>query len=431
MHKKNIICVEIVKRVDKYDNTKNQIIKHEHFILRPYKDKTLKTKLDNELNKARKQNTNYFQLSNLSCLFDNLQKYNSLIEISKLMNKNIKTVKNNIENASEEYKYSTTQKCKNCNTKIMSVTYLSLEEWVDTRIALAQNIYQTSVMNSCERLRPIQDFLIEWSNLRKKYKKLRKENPNLDLGENIKYTRKISVARLLDEYIDKNKDNNVFVPTLQTFYNAIDTKLDIDYSMFVGKRGMSNSTFDKSQKKKKRKYTKPKIQGATSIHNRDESVNNREDFGHYEMDTVVFNKSNKYILVTVYERKSRLGYAMLSRRDALSVARTVQKIIKLYGLSIKTLTIDNGSENALLHTIPEIKEIYTCDPYSSYQKGGIECWHKELRKFIPKGKYYSWINDQSIMNICHIINSSKREYKVPNSPYTVRMSAYEFYSTHC
>ncbi|MHA3828643.1 hypothetical protein, partial [Mycoplasma sp. Z1473D] len=81
MHKKNIICVEIVKRVDKYDNTKNQIIKHEHFILRPYKDKTLKTKLDNELNKARKQNTNYFQLSDLSCLFDNLQKYNSLIEI--------------------------------------------------------------------------------------------------------------------------------------------------------------------------------------------------------------------------------------------------------------------------------------------------------------------------------------------------------------
>ncbi|MHA0272611.1 hypothetical protein ACXYFN_01060 [Mycoplasma sp. 48589B] len=235
MHKKNIICVEIVKRVDKYDNTKNQIIKHEHFILRPYKDKTLKTKLDNELNKARKQNTNYFQLSDLSCLFDNLQKYNSLIEISKLMNKNIKTIKNNIENASEEYKYSTTQKCKNCNTKIMSVTYLSLEEWVDTRIALAQNIYQTSVMNSCERLRPIQDFLIEWSNLRKKYKKLRRENPNIDLGENIKYTRKISVARLLDEYIDKNKDNNVFVPTLQTFYNAIDTKLDIDYSMFVGK----------------------------------------------------------------------------------------------------------------------------------------------------------------------------------------------------
>ncbi|MHA0273079.1 IS30 family transposase [Mycoplasma sp. 48589B] len=194
---------------------------------------------------------------------------------------------------------------------------------------------------------------------------------------------------------------------------------------------MSNSIFDKSQKKKKRKYTKPKIQGATSIHNRDESVNNREDFGHYEMDTVVFNKSNKYILVTVYERKSRLGCAMLSRRDALSVARTVQKIIKLYGLSIKTLTIDNGSENALLHTIPEIKEIYTCDPYSSYQKGGIECWHKELRKFIPKGKYYSWINDQSIMNICNVINSSKREYKVPNSLYTVRMSAYEFYSTHC
>ncbi|WP_416756361.1 hypothetical protein ACM0IS_00730 [Mycoplasma aquilae ATCC BAA-1896] len=64
-----------------------------------------------------------------------------------------------------------------------------------------------------------------------------------------------------------------------------------------------------------------------------------------------------------------------------------------------------------MHTIPGIGKIYTCDPYSSYQKGGIECWHKELRKFIPKGKYYSWINDQNIMNICHIINSSKENIK--------------------
>ncbi|WP_416756102.1 hypothetical protein ACM0IS_00740 [Mycoplasma aquilae ATCC BAA-1896] len=204
--------------------------------MRPYKDKTLKTKLDNELNKARKQNTNYFQLSNLSCLFDNLQRYNSLIEISKVMNINIKTIKSNIENAAEEYKYTTTAKCKRCKSKMMTVTYLSLEEWTYTKIALAQNIYESNVMKSCERLKPIQDFLIEWSNLRKKYKKLRKENPDMDLGENIKYTMQVSAARLLDEYTKKYKGQNVFIPTLKTFYNAIDTKLDIDFSMFVGKK---------------------------------------------------------------------------------------------------------------------------------------------------------------------------------------------------
>ncbi|WP_416755905.1 hypothetical protein ACM0IS_00990 [Mycoplasma aquilae ATCC BAA-1896] len=236
MHKKNIICVETEIRIDNFDNTKKQITKCEHFILRPYKDKTLKTKLDNELNKARKQNTNYFQLSNLSCLFDNLQRYNSLIEISKVMNINIKTIKSNIENAAEEYKYTTTAKCKRCKSKMMTVTYLSLEEWTYTKIALAQNIYESNVMKSCERLKPIQDFLIEWSNLRKKYKKLRKENPDMDLGENIKYTMQVSAARLLDEYTKKYKGQNVFIPTLKTFYNAIDTKLDIDFSMFVGKK---------------------------------------------------------------------------------------------------------------------------------------------------------------------------------------------------
>ncbi|WP_416756363.1 hypothetical protein ACM0IS_00735 [Mycoplasma aquilae ATCC BAA-1896] len=98
---------------------------------------------------------------------------------------------------------------------------------------------------------------------------------------------------------------------------------------------MSNSSFDKSQKKKKRKYTKSKIQGATSIHNRDESINNREEAGHYEMDTVVFNKSSKLILVTVYERKSRLGYAMLSKRDAQSVVKTVQKSLNFMVLQLR------------------------------------------------------------------------------------------------
>ncbi|SYV97263.1 Uncharacterised protein [Mycoplasmopsis edwardii] len=43
-------------------------------------------------------------------------------------------------------------------------------------------------------------------------------------------------------------------------------------------------------------------------------------------------------------------------------------MIKKFGLNIKTLTVDNGKENVLLHKIIPKERLFKCLPYSSWQK---------------------------------------------------------------
>ena len=51
--------------------------------------------------------------------------------------------------------------------------------------------------------------------------------------------------------------------------------------------------------------------------------------------------------------------------------------------SIKTRTMDNGIENRYWQELGV--DTYFCDPYSSWQKGGVENVNAMIRRFIPKG----------------------------------------------
>ncbi|SJZ52660.1 IS30 family transposase [Mycoplasmopsis verecunda] len=430
-HNKNIICIQTIRRIDKDFITKKQISKYQHFILRPYQDKKEQAKLESKLKEQRHLSIGFFQLQDLIYVFNLMIEKESLIEISKLTNFHIKTIKENLFTATEQRSYGARITCSNCNHIITNIHYLSMHEFAINKINVFQNIYDGHWIKREKRLKPVEDFIVNWNHKRIKFKQLLRNNRNIDLGENIKYIGKVSDSRLLDEYIKENEGKNVFIPTLQTFYNAIENCLDrIDHTMFVSKRGIKDSMFNKNYKKKKKKIAKRKIPGSKSIHFRDENINNRSEFGHYEFDTVVFNKSSKLILVTLYERKSRLGYAMLSKRDSKSVAKTLAKMVVLYKLNIKSLTIDNGFENYLLYTVLGENVIFNCDPYSSWQKGGIECWHKEIRKYIPKGKFFSFIDNNFIFRLCEAINNSKRNYYLPNRKYPVRLSPNEYYNLY-
>lgn len=59
----------------------------------------------------------------------------------------------------------------------------------------------------------------------------------------------------------------------------------------------------------------------------------------------------------------------------------------LTGKQIRTLSLDNGIENKQHAGIASATGagIYFCDPYSSYQKGGVENANKMLRRYVPKG----------------------------------------------
>ena len=81
---------------------------------------------------------------------------------------------------------------------------------------------------------------------------------------------------------------------------------------------------------------------------------------------------------------------------------------------ILSLTYDNGIENRL-HDLLNVAT-YFCDPYSSWQKGGVENVNGMIRKYIPKGSDISNYTDEYIAKVETILNNKPRKslgYKTP------------------
>lgn len=179
--------------------------------------------------------------------------------------------------------------------------------------------------------------------------------------------------------------------------------------------------FRKRHKIKKRKKDMNKIKttiipNRIGIETRPQEINDRKTYGHYESDTIVSGKktaSKKSLAVTI-ERKAR--YVFIEKIDSLKPELFNQAILKMKNKvkTIKTFTFDNGLENRWWEKL-EI-ESYFCDPYSSWQKGGVEQVNGMIRRFIPKGSDLSQYSVEYVKMIETILNNKPRKslsYKTP------------------
>ena len=75
---------------------------------------------------------------------------------------------------------------------------------------------------------------------------------------------------------------------------------------------------------------------------------------------------------------------------------------------MKTLSVsrDNGIENRE-HEALGIPSFF-CDPYSSWQKGGIENANKMLRRYFPKGTDFSEVSQGEVDRAVRLINEKPR-----------------------
>ena len=85
--------------------------------------------------------------------------------------------------------------------------------------------------------------------------------------------------------------------------------------------------------------------------------------------------------------------------------------------TIKSITFDNGIENTRHEKlgIPT----YFCDPYSSWQKGGVENANKMIRRFIPKGSDIADFSDEYVMMVIQLLNNKPRKSLQYKTPYEV------------
>ena len=136
-----------------------------------------------------------------------------------------------------------------------------------------------------------------------------------------------------------------------------------------GRLKVKNINLKEKAGRKKRK-TKPKenkkILGI-SIDKRPAHIDNREEFGHFEIDTVHGKKGESTCLLTLTERKTRKGIVVLiDFKDSESVIYALNKIMKEYSKDIiKSITVDNGAEfSTLSEYFSNVVEVYFAHPYS-------------------------------------------------------------------
>ena len=162
----------------------------------------------------------------------------------------------------------------------------------------------------------------------------------------------------------------------------------------------------KRVKKRNPKTRKILIPNRVGIERRMKGATNRTRYGHWERDTVVSRKGCPGGASTHQERKSRLFVArkVTSMRPA-EHADALRYVADVH--TMKSASMDNGIENRDHEKLGV--PTFFCDPYSSWQKGGLENGNKMFRAYFPKGTDFSHVTQIQIDAVCDIINDKPRK----------------------
>jgi IS30 family transposase len=164
---------------------------------------------------------------------------------------------------------------------------------------------------------------------------------------------------------------------------------------------------DKRTTKQGRKPRKILIPNRISMHDRPEAATNRSEIGHWEGDLVQYQGQRENLL-TMQDRHFRL---ILIAKNPSKKKENTQKMIrsrlKLFPEHArKTITFDNGGEFADHEKLNKINcKTFFCDPYASWQKGGLEHANGRIRRFLPKNTDLSTVSHKDIDNIQRKINN--------------------------
>ena len=260
------------------------------------------------------------------------------------------------------------------------------------------------------------------------------KGPGLKIGKDHKLAKHIESKIIKEKYspdavIGEIKEKGLkFETTIctKTLYNYIDQEVFAN---------ITNKDLPVKKNKKKGTYKKVKIAHknlkGTSIEERPESIEKREEYGHWEMDCVVGKQAGSgAALLVLSERQTRQEIiCKMPDKTQESVIKVLDSIEKKYGNKFKekfkTITVDNGSEfldhKGLEKSKRKPKEqrvkIYYAHPYSSWERGTNENSNKLIRRFISKGTDIGKISKKRIKYIEKWMNNYPRRilgYKCAN-----------------
>lgn len=196
--------------------------------------------------------------------------------------------------------------------------------------------------------------------------------------------------------------------------------------VYKTEEGKRYSKYLRRKQKKRIKRNSRKKQGSRAVLKERVSIHERPEvkgYGHWETDSMIFKDES--ILSVQYEKKSMFCRIHKCKdksaiESEIALRNSINSLPQELWLSI---TRDNGTENALHH---ETKvQSYFCDPYSSWQKGGVENINGLVREYFPKKSNLNDITDLQIQTIEDKLNDRPRKklnYLTPNEVITSAIS---------
>lgn len=219
-------------------------------------------------------------------------------------------------------------------------------------------------------------------------------------------------------YVKAQRQSKNAMVCTKTLYHYIDLGLlpvkNIDLPLKVSRN---------TKKKLMRQHRK--VLG-TSIEQRPAHIDEREEFGHWEIDTVLGSRAKGAALLTLTERKTRNEHILkIDQKTAECVKQALQLLKQSYGSIFpkvfKTITADNGSEfSELSQALDSNQAVYYAHPYTSSERGTNERHNGLIRRFIPKGKSIDDIDEALVSYVENWCNSLPRKilgYRSPNDVY--------------
>jgi len=228
-------------------------------------------------------------------------------------------------------------------------------------------------------------------------------------------------------------DGRVCTKTLYTY---------IDQGLIAG---VSNETLWEKRHRRNRprralRRSPKRVQKRESIESRPEHVDQREEFGHWEMDLIVGpTAGSNAALLTLVERKTRhLISRKLPDKSQASVLRALKAIerecgTKRFRKRFKSITVDNGSEFldvCALQTSAFSRHqrtvLFYAHPYASWERGSNENANRMIRRFIAKGRDIARLTHQALQDVVAWINGYPRrilDYLCPQQCFLAEIEA--------
>lgn len=202
----------------------------------------------------------------------------------------------------------------------------------------------------------------------------------------------------------------------KTLYNYIDKQV----FLHVSNNDLLRKRYHKRDYKKVH-ACRTKKPLCTSIEERPKEIEERKEFGHWEMDTVVGKQKGKgQALLVLTERSKREERVIkLKSKTQHEVIKALNRLERQHGSDFrkifKTITVDNGSEFLDCDGIEQScrnkskrTKVYYCHPFSSWERGSNENANSLIRRFIPKGTPIENYSTSEIAYIEHWINNYPR-----------------------